>query len=176
MKLKVASLVDLDRLCEFYQAVCNHQVYDEYGADWHWGIYPDEDTLRKHLEKEEVLYLGDTSIQAACIYTLGDDPIYSEVKWKYPQNSQDCGSLHLVAVHPTSRGFHLANVLMERVIAFLKEKELKVIHLDVVKGNLPASRLYVKHGFEYYCDKYVFYEDTGDICVELYEKNLKNHL
>lgn len=35
MKLKVASLVDLDRLCEFYQAVCNHQVYDEYGADWH---------------------------------------------------------------------------------------------------------------------------------------------
>ena len=44
--------------------------------------------------------------------------------------------------------------------------------LDVVTGNLPAERLYQKHSFLFCEERKVYYEDTGEICVRLYEREL----
>ena len=49
-----------------------------------------------------------------------------------------------------------------------------VMHLDVVSGNLPAERLYQKLGFRFTEEKAVWYPDTGDIRVRLYERALTN--
>jgi len=41
-----------------------------------------------------------------------------------------------------------------------------------VEGNLPAEKLYRKHGFEYTQTIEVYYEDTGLIRVDLFSREL----
>ena len=45
----------------------------------------------------------------------------------------------------------------------------KVIRLDVLKGNLPADKLYLKCGFDFIGEQKIYYEDTGLADFRLYE-------
>lgn len=38
---------------------------------------------------------------------------------------------------------------------------MKTIRLDVLEGNIPAERAYLKMGFQYLDTIQMFYEDTG---------------
>jgi ribosomal protein S18 acetylase RimI-like enzyme len=46
---------------------------------------------------------------------------------------------------------------------------MKAIRLDVLKGNVPAERLYPAMGFTYVDTIKLFYEDTGRVDFELFE-------
>lgn len=46
------------------------------------------------------------------------------------------------------------------------------IHLDVMKGNVPAEKLYQKHGFKFAKEATIHYEDDGDTQAMMYEKVL----
>ena len=46
------------------------------------------------------------------------------------------------------------------------------MRLDVLKGNLPAEKLYPGLGFEYIETRPMFYEDVGVMEFELYEYGL----
>ena len=46
---------------------------------------------------------------------------------------------------------------------------MKAVRLDVLKGNVPAERLYKGMGFHYVSTVKLFYEDTGRVDFELYE-------
>ena len=49
---------------------------------------------------------------------------------------------------------------------------MKAIKLDVLKGNVPAERLYESMGFRYVDTVRLFYEDTGLAEFRLYELEL----
>jgi ribosomal protein S18 acetylase RimI-like enzyme len=53
-----------------------------------------------------------------------------------------------------------------------RQEKQKVIRLDVLKGNVPAEKLYSGMGFEYLHTLPMFYEDTGWTDYELYEYRL----
>lgn len=173
MELKVAKIEDLERICQFYQDVCEHQAFDEYGADWHWGIYPDCKCIQDHIEASEIYYLeNQNDVCAVSVVVRKEDEMYQNAQWKYAMNESSVAVFHLLAIHPKHRSKKLGTLLVESLFALLKQSGIEVIHLDVVKGNLPAIRLYEKSGFEFLEERDVFYEDTGDITVALYEKKL----
>ena len=43
------------------------------------------------------------------------------------------------------------------------------MHLDVVPGNLAASRIYEEAGFSLACTHEIFYEDTGLMDFRMFE-------
>ena len=45
----------------------------------------------------------------------------------------------------------------------------KVIRLDVLKGNTPAEKLYLKCGFSFVTEQKIFYEDTGLMDFRMFE-------
>lgn len=94
------------------------------------------------------------------------------MKWRYCLPSSKIAYIHLVAVHPDFRRQHLASVFLEFLFSYLKGRGIELLRLDVVKDNLAAKNLYLRQGFEYCQDQEVFYEDTGYLVVELYEKSL----
>lgn len=49
----------------------------------------------------------------------------------------------------------------------------KALRLDVLKGNLPANRLYESFGFQKLYTLNLFYPDTGWTDFELYELNIE---
>ena len=74
MKMVLGKPEDALELNDFYQEVCQHQIFDAYGADWHWGIYPSEQDILNHLLKEELVYgRQKKKMVAAAVWTVGDD-------------------------------------------------------------------------------------------------------
>ena len=77
-----ASSSDFAEICDFYKMICNKQVDDEYGADWHYGIYPSEEGLKKSLEKSEIHVCKiDGKIVSAVVLEENADPMYHDVDW-----------------------------------------------------------------------------------------------
>ena len=172
-KLRKAKNEDLPALWRFYEEVCAVQSGSPFSPSWHIGIYPAKEDLEERIQSEELYLLpaGDR-IAAAAVLAAGEDPIYVEVKWPAAYNAEEICALHLFAVHPAFRRSGVSGTVLEGLLGSAKESGFRALHLDVVKGNLPAEKLYLRHGFRFIEERPVYYEDTGEIRVRLYERIL----
>ena len=80
--------------------------------------------------------------------------------------------IHALGVHPHYAGHGYAKELVGFAIKYAKENKQKSIRLDVLKGNVPAEKLYSRMGFKYLCTLPMYYEDTGLTDYEIYELSL----
>jgi len=64
--------------------------------------------------------------------------------------------------------------MMQFMIETAYQNNKKALRLAVVKGNLPAERLYQKVGFQYITEYTIQYELTGKVTFFLYEMDLTN--
>lgn len=177
-KFETARKSDFAQICDFYRTVCEGQKSDSYGADWHYGIYPSEEELKKFLNQGEVHIFrskdqsGREAIACAAVLEKHADPRYRDGKWKIRLPQDQVLTLHLLAVHPDFRGRHLSAGMLEYLFDYGNKHGFGSVQLDVLKGNIPAEQLYIKHGFQFVEECTVWYEDTGDQTVHLYEKKL----
>lgn len=171
-RLLAARPEDGEAVCRFYEEVCAFQDTQEYGPVWHYGIYPDEQELKEHIERGELL-LGfeEGRIAAAMVLNHHEDERYVDVPWTVRE--EPIYVLHLFAVHGDFQGRGIGKAALRLLLAAAREQGARAIHLDVVKGNLPAERLYERLGFCRREERDVWYEDTGDLRVVLYEYALE---
>ena len=54
-------------------------------------------------------------------------------------------------------------------IAMARQAGMKTVRLDVLEGNEPARKVYVKCGFVSICWRQMYYENTGLAAFELFE-------
>ena len=172
-RLKIAEAAETEEICRFYESVCAYQEGQEYGPVWHYGIYPDAEELEEHVRNGELLLLRRDGEIAAAMVVLGhEDEMYREVPWTVRE--EPIAVLHLFAVGEAFRGLGLGKTALRLLIERERGRGSRAIHLDVVKGNLPAERLYERMGFRYLEEREVWYEDTGDLRVALYEFDCKS--
>lgn len=157
----VATLADLPKVVSLYKAICDHQEQDQYGADWTWSEYPSEKSLKQLIQTATVV-LGwqDGQVVAAGVVTTGDD--YPQVDWPTKVANQQIGVLHLLGVHPDYRCTGDSKQILQATMNQAKKLGLKVVHLDVLGGNLPAAKLYQKFGFKTVQTLTLHYDDIGD--------------
>ena len=161
---------ELGAVWRFYEQVCAAQSDSQYGPGWHIGVYPAPDDIEEHTRRGELmLYCVDDRIAAAAVLTERDDPMYAAVRWPTEAAPEEVGAVHLLAVHPDHRGRGLAGELVDALIRRARENGKKCLRLDVILGNLPAERLYLSRGFRFVEERTVFYEDTGETVVRLFE-------
>ena len=77
--------------------------------------------------------------------------------------------IHMLGVHSDFAGRGLAKEMVRFAIETAGAAGMKAIRLDVLKGNVPAERLYPAMGFSYVDTIKLFYEDTGRVDFELFE-------
>ena len=172
-EIRRASAEDFEAVCAFYEEVCIANENEPYGPVWHYGIYPSPEDICGHLDRNELMIgLRSGHVCSAMVLTDREDPIYAHVPWNLPAEAEEVSVLHLFAVHPRYRGRGVSQEMMNAMFEYAGDAGKKRIHLDVVKGNLPAEKLYRKIGFCFVCEMEVFYEDTGNLTVELYEFDL----
>lgn len=164
---------DFDAAWQFYSDVCEHQAQDAYGPRWTLGVYPAQDDIRSHIAAGElyVQRLGD-KIAAAMALTAHEDPEYASVPWLAKAAAEDVAVIHLLAVHPSARGMHAGAGLVREAIRLARASGKRAVHLDVVPGNLAASRIYLEAGFSFVCTHEIYYEDTGTMGFDMYELTL----
>lgn len=165
---KIAEMQDLPKVVKLYQDICDHQSEDEYGADWTWGDYPSETGLKHLIETADfVIGLQDNKVVAAGVITIGDD--YPMVDWPTKAAGHQIGVLHLLGVHPQYRGQGIARQILKAALKAAKDAGLKVVHLDVLKGNVPAEKLYENNGFKVVERLILHYDDIGDQAATVME-------
>lgn len=158
----------------FYKDVCAAQN-EGYCTCWNMEIYPHEEDLKKHIEQQELyLYQQDTEIAAAMVLVEHETEEYRNAAWKVQATDHEVYFLQLLAVHPKFRGQHLSVQMMQFMIETAYQNNKKALRLAVVKGNLPAERLYQKVGYQYITEYTIQYKLTGKVTFFLYEMDLTN--
>jgi ribosomal protein S18 acetylase RimI-like enzyme len=164
------TITDFDAVWQLYVDVCEHQAYDPYGPKWTLGVYPTADDVRNHIEAGE-LYVGwlDDTPVAGMALVAHEDEEYAEVPWITPADDDEIAVIHLLCVHPRARGHQTGAQMVREAIRLSREMGMRVIHLDVVPGNLAASRIYLQEGFVLVGTQQIYYEDTGLADFDMYE-------
>lgn len=167
-EIRVAHLNDLKGVAALYKAICDHQPLDKYGADWTWGEYPSVDSLQQMIENATVMIgLKDQRVVAGGVLTTGEE--YSQVEWPHQFADNEIGILHLYGVHPEYRRTGISSELLQAIIKQAEREGKKAIHLDVLAGNVPSKKLYVKNGFEVVQSLVLHYDDIGDQAAQVLE-------
>ena len=164
---------DFDAAWGLYADVCGQMPSDRYTPGWVLGVYPSEADVRCAIEAG-ALWLGltDAEVAAAMVLSPAEDLEYADVAWPSGAGGGEVACIHLLAVHPSSRGTGAGDDMVKAAVNLSLSWRKRAIHLDVMPGNLAARRLYERAGFAFVCEHEVFYEDTGTIAVEMFELKL----
>ncbi|MDO4405194.1 MAG: GNAT family N-acetyltransferase [Atopobiaceae bacterium] len=172
-KIRIATEEDFEAAWKLYVEVCEQMPNDAYSPGWTLGVFPAKAGVREAIEARE-LYVGmlDSAVVAAFVLSPHDDEEYRDVPWPSGATGDDVSTVHLLAVHPYVRGKHVSSELIREAVRLSRSWGKRAVHLDVMPGNLAASRVYLREGFSFVCEHEIFYEDTGTIAFEMYEHAL----
>lgn len=175
MIIRKAAPADYPRIRTFYHEVIDGMQTSGYDIGWKKDIYPAPDYLQESIENEE-LFIGEENgcIAAAMVMNHQCNEGYAEFSWPTEAAPEETTMLHTLGIHPafSCRGY--GKQMVKYAIETAKQNDQKVIRLDVLKGNVPAERLYTGLGFRYLHTLSMFYEDTGWTDFELYELALNS--
>ena len=160
---------ELEEIIDFYYDIIDHQGEREFGPKWTKDVYPSREDLRGDVESG-AMHIGRVDGRIACAAVItGNDEIYNDVDWPTKAAPEEVGVIHLLVVHSDFAGRGFAKKLVNYCADVCRAQGKKVIRLDVLKGNLPAERLYPRCGFRLVAEQQIFYEDTGLADFLLYE-------
>ena len=142
-------------------------------AGWKKDIYPAPNYLQESIRRGE-LYIGmeDDNIIAAMILNHDCNEGYQNFQWPTQAKPDEITVIHALGVHPLHTGKGHAKELVKFAVETARSECQKVIRLDVLKGNVPAEKLYIGLGFQHLHTLQMFYEDTGWSDFKLYEYKL----
>lgn len=164
---------DLERVIRFYYDLIDdmEQTQEPYRPRWQKGVYPDEELLRNAvLNGDMVLGLDHGEIRAAMILDQNYNEGYDQVEWTNDFEEDELMMLHILAVAPKYSRRGIGKAMVRHAIETARKEGRKAIRLDVLKGNVPAERLYPSQGFRFQAELPMYYEDTGWMIFEVYER------
>ncbi|MDE5996263.1 MAG: GNAT family N-acetyltransferase [Eubacterium sp.] len=157
IEIRLAEAGEIDKIYDFYKEVCKELEGAKYSPLWQIGFYPCIEDIKNHIHNKN-MYIAVTDGRIASVMAT--------------VNHGDYSSLHLFAVHSDFRNQHLGKQMMNKLFEISKERGNSKVILDVVKGNLPAEKLYQKMGFDYIGEKTEYIERVGNVDFNIYEYNI----
>lgn len=161
---------DYTRVVDFYYSLIDAMENAEYKPGWEKDVYPTLKYLSESIDHGE-LYMGesDGNIISCMIVNHKYNEGYNSIKWSVDADDSEILVIHALGVHPDFSGRGIAKQMVQKVIDIARQNGIKAIRLDVLDGNLPAEKAYIKMGFQYIDTIQMFYEDTGMTAFKLFE-------
>lgn len=170
MEIVKANEKQYEAVRSFYHSLIDGMKNSKYDIGWVKDIYPAPEFLRESIENGE-LYIGieDNHIAGAMVLNHQCNEGYSKFQWQTEAAEDEVLVIHALGVHPVHSGKGYAKAMVKRALETGADMQQKAIRLDVLKGNVPAEKLYTGLGFRYMDTLQMYYEDTGWTDYELYE-------
>ncbi len=168
-----AKAEDFEAVRRFYYELIDAMEGSEYRPMWQKGVYPSDEFLAESAA-DGTLFLalaGEEIVGTMVMNRLTNDG-YAGTDWPTEAGEGEVSVLHALGVKPAAARQGVGSFLVENAVRLAREQGQKAIRLDVLKGNLPADRLYRRAGFTLVRTANMYYEDTGWTDFDLYEKAL----
>lgn len=170
LTIRQAHAGEFEAVREFYTVLIDRIRNTRYYPRWQIGIHPSDLMLKSAVAQGEMyLALRGKQIIGAMIvnHTAGDG--YNSAAWPTGASRNEALVIHVLGVMPEDGRKGVGTAMVEAAIRLGRAQNMKAIRLDVLKGNLPAVKLYLRAGFVYVETIKLFYEVTGLSEFELYE-------
>lgn len=169
-EIKKVAEKDFAKVKAFYHLLIDMMQGMEHTPRWEKGIYPSDEHLKRALENGEMwVYECENEIAAAMVINHHSNDGYKNVNWSIEAEDEEVLIIHILGVMPTFQGKGIAGAMVKKAIEIAEETGKKALRLDVLGCNIPAEKLYIKHGFRYVDTVKMFYEDTGWTDFKLFE-------
>ena len=164
---------DIDELEKLYDDLNDYLAAGINYPGWLKGIYPIREDAIKGLDGG-YLYVAryNGKIVGSIILSHEPESAYNQANWEIEADYSDIVVIHTFAVHPKFMKNGIGQKLMEFATSHSKEIKAKAIRLDVYEKNVPAIKLYEKHGYRYKDTVDLGYGEYGLDWFKLYEKVL----
>lgn len=159
IQIRQAHSCDTQAVLDLYRDLCANQAKSAWTPKWVYGLHPSAAMLEDHIENGELFVAQDQAgLQGAMALVSAGDTL----------------QLHLLGLRPACRRTGLSG----RMMAFMEEEAarrgLRCLGLDVIAGNLPAEKLYRRHGFVMTGQAHDLSEGGEPLHFHLYEKFIEN--
>lgn len=170
LEIRCAKTEDYERIRQFYYELTDAMQDAEFQPGWQRDIYPTQEFLQESIRDGE-FYIGelDGVLAAGMVVNHKYNEGYEQIHWSVQVPDEQLLVIHALGVHPDFTGRGLAKEMARYVIAMAPEQGIRTIRLDVLGGNLPASKAYLAVGLRYVNTIQMFYADTGWTDYEGYE-------
>lgn len=150
MIIRKCTQADIGAAGAFYDKVVEYLDAHINYPKWMYKVYPSEEFVRD-MTREGSQYLCMEKDSVAAAFVLNTDPQgnYGKGHWTRDLPEGSYMILHTLAVDPALSGKGIATRVIDYCIAKGKEEGYKALRLDIVPGNLPAEKLYLKNGFSF---------------------------
>ena len=160
---------ELEDLVAFYRRIIDQLHKRNSVVKWSMEVYPTRQDIASALKAGE-MHAGTLEGRIVCAFRLGgNDETYDRFDWPTAVPPGEVSVIHLLAVDDDFAGRGFAARLVAYSADLCRKAGKKVIRLDVLKGNTPAEKLYLKCGFSFVTEQKIFYEDTGLMDFRMFE-------
>ena len=170
MEIKKATADQFQDVRGFYHRVIDGIARMPYGAGWIKDVCPSPEFIRESIDHGEMYIATEAGkIVSAMVLNHAGNESYREFEWPTAAENSEITVIHALGVDPDKAGKGYGKEMVWFAIDEARQNQQKVIRLDVLKGNVPAEKLYSRMGFRYLHTMPMYYEDTGWTDFELYE-------
>jgi GNAT superfamily N-acetyltransferase len=171
--IRKAVKTDIDCIGKLYEDICDYLEKHKNYSGWKKDIYPVRSDAEKAL-MEDALYVARVKGKTAGTIILRHEPEegYQNGSWLTEDDYRHIYVIYTLAVHPDFLKCGVGTELLAFAEQTARKEGCVSIRLDVVKGNIPAERLYQRCGYQLTGTVSLGYEEYGLPWFHLYEKIL----
>ena len=169
MKLRLATLSDLDSVLLFYDNVMEKTPGIGSYAQWHKGKHPTSEGIRAYIEEGCMYLYMEEGIAGAVVLTMRQEENYHSIAWSVPAKDDEVAVIHLLAVSPECQGSGIGAEIVRESILLAKQNGKKAVRLDATASNTPVHRLYERLGFICRGKRKMYAENNGFIDFLFFE-------
>ncbi|RDY27275.1 GNAT family N-acetyltransferase [Romboutsia weinsteinii] len=165
---------DIDELAMLYDDLNDYLQKGTNYPGWLKGIYPIREDATEGI-KSKGLYAAKEKGKIVGSFILSHKPesAYDKVNWKTDDDYSRILVVYTFVVHPAYLKKGLGKMMIDFIIQYGVENNMKSIRLDVYEKNIPAIKLYEKCGFSYVDTVDLGLSNHGLDWFKLYEKVLQ---
>lgn len=170
MESRLATTEETDSVEKLYHSLTDAMQGSKFDPGWRKGVYPTREFLQRSVENGEMYVATEDGRTVSCMVVNHEsNEGYNNVEWSVDVSDAELLVIHALGVHPEFSGRGIAKQMVRKVFDIAAERNVKTVRLDVLDGNIPAEKAYVKMGFVCRGTAKMFYEDTGLTDYKLFE-------
>ena len=165
---------DIEAVLEIYDAILRkEETTGEELVGWVRGIYPTRKTAEDAL-KNGTLFVcqHDGRVVGSAKIDNVQAPEYVECNWEHDVPYDKVLVLHTLSVHPELSGRGYGSELVNFYEARAREMGCDYLRIDTNVKNIPARRIYEKHGYERAGTVKCSFKEINDVYLACFEKKL----